>query len=702
MKRFVSRVIPAFAVIALLVLPTVGAAAPSSPNVPVTAPAGNEWQVVGGNLGNGRFSSLDQISTSNVKDLKGAWVTHLGSGLGDPKFSLEVSPVIQNGVMYVASGNDDVFALDARTGQLMWEYYSGLDQSVSTVCCGWDNRGVAVGGGFVYSGRLDGSFVALDQNTGQLEWQTQVGNWQDGYTITAAPLYYNGVVYTGISGGDFGVRGKLTALDAQTGQELWHFWTVPGPGDFGGDTWPSNSDAYQRGGATIWNNPAIDPDLGLIYFSTGNAGPDADGSVRPGDNLFSASMVALHLDGSYAWHFQQVHHDLWDYDAPSPVILFDMNVDGKPVKTIAEASKTGWLYLLDRTNGKPIVGMDEKAVPQEASQVTAATQPFPIGDPFVTMCAPAVQGWASGCVYDAFGKDFPKVISPGRSGGTDWAPISFSQQTGLVYVAGSNNPAAFLQPDAVFTPGKSYGFNGATSPLVGVPKNGTLTALDPKTNKVVWQTQSPYTIGSGSGTMTTAGGLLFHGEPDGNFNAYDARTGDVLWQWQTGAGADAPAVTYMLDGVQYVTIASGGVSLGLNSQRGDMIWTFTLNGKLRPFPTPKPPATVTGFAGAPTPASKVATVDFAFTPTSAQIKAGDTLIFSNTGAQPHTATSVDGGGFDTGMIQPGDAVSLTFDQPGTYTYLCTPHPWMIGQIVVTDASGKAPPTAPSDPNAVHQ
>jgi plastocyanin len=316
------------------------------------------------------------------------------------------------------------------------------------------------------------------------------------------------------------------------------------------------------------------------------------------------------------------------------------------------------------------------------------------------MCPPSVPGWATGCVYDAFGKDVPKVISPGRSGGTDWAPISYSQQTGWIYVAGSNNPAAFLQPDAVFTVGKSYGFNGATSPLVGVQKGGTLTALDPRTNKIVWQKQSPYTIGSGSGMMTTAGGLLFHGDPDGNFNAYDARTGDTLWQWQTGAGADAPAVTYMLDGVQYVTIAAGGLSLGSNSQRGDMIWTFTLNGKLRPFPTPKAPLSVNGFTP-PTATARVSAADFAFAPVSAQIKAGDTLTFANTGAQPHTATSVDGGGFDTGLIQPGQSVSLTFDEAGTYTYTCTPHPWMIGQILVVDSTGKAPPTAPTDPAAVH-
>src|SRR6185436_11049256 len=258
---------------------------------------------------------------------------------------------------------DDVYALDPKTGAEIWEYRAGLDQAINTACCGWDNRGVAVANGLVYVGRLDGAFMALDAKTGRVEWQTQVGRWQEGYTITSAPLYYDGVVYTGISGGEYGVRGKLTALDARTGQELWHFWTVPGPNDLGGDSWPSPDDAdpvkataYQRGGATIWQHPTIDPALGLIYFSTGNAGPDYDGSVRPGDNLFTASIVALdYKTGQYKWHFQEAHHEIWDYDAPSPVVLFDQMYNGTLRKGLSEPGKTGWVYYLDRTNGKPLI-----------------------------------------------------------------------------------------------------------------------------------------------------------------------------------------------------------------------------------------------------------------------------------------------------------------------------------------------------------
>src|SRR6266851_7233408 len=234
-------------------------------------PAGAEWPAIGGDWSNSRYSTLTEINRDNVKNLKGAWVVHLGSGLS-PKYSLEGTPVVKDGVLYVSTGNDDVYAFDAKTGALIWEHRSGIDQNITTVCCGWDNRGVAVADGKVFLGLLDGSLVALDAKTGDLIWQTQVGKWQDGYTITSAPLYYNGVIYSGISGGDREARGKLTALDARSGKELWHWWTVPAPGEFGGDTWPSPDDpdpiranAYLHGGANVWNTPAVDPELGLIY-----------------------------------------------------------------------------------------------------------------------------------------------------------------------------------------------------------------------------------------------------------------------------------------------------------------------------------------------------------------------------------------------------------------------------------------------------
>jgi quinohemoprotein ethanol dehydrogenase len=682
----------------VLVLGAVCRPESAAQRVPFIEPSANEWMVVGGNLANQRYSSLDQINTTDVKDMKAAWVVHTGSGIGNSKYSFEDTPIVQNGVMYVASGNDDVLALDAKTGSELWEYRSGIDQNIDSVCCGWDNRGVALGPSLLYLGQLDGYLVALDRKSGTVAWKTQVGDWHDKYSITSAPLYYDGVVYTGISGADFGVRGKLTALDANTGQELWHFWTIPGPGDFGGDTWPANSDAYTKGGASIWQTPSIDPDLGLIYFSTGNAFPDFNqGETRPGDDLFTASIVALDFhSGQYRWHFQEVHHDLWDYDAPSPTVLFDTTINGQSVKGLAEAGKTGWIYLLDRTNGKPLIGIDERPVPQDPAGATAATQPIPIGDAFVKQCGEMLPGWLTGCIFD-YSTKLVKSVAPGPIGGDDWAPMSYDPQTGDFYVAGTN---------------LSWSVGGAPvlPPLVGAHKNGTLTAIDAHTNTIVWQKPMPYMIGSGSGVMTTAGGIAFHGEPDGNFQAYDAKNGDLLWQWQTGAGADAPPVTYMIDGVQYVAIAAGGLQRGSSSARSDTVWAFSLNSKsdLKPFAAPTPPTTVVDFTyqdgqegAAPVQTNKVAMVDFSFTPTQVEIKAGETVTWTNGGSQPHTATSMSGGGFDTGPVGPGGTYSLTFSQPGTWIYTCTPHPWMTGRVVVTDAAGNAPDIAPTEPNAVH-
>jgi quinohemoprotein ethanol dehydrogenase len=670
--------------VCVLFQPTLSAAQ-SAPNL--REPPGNEWLTVGGDWGATRYSTLNQINTTNVKDLKGAWAAHTGSGLGT-KYSFEATPLVQNGVMYISTGNDEILAFDAKTGQEIWEYRSGIDQSIDTVCCGWDNRGVALGDGLVFMGQLDGSFVALDQKSGERIWKTQVGGWQQGYTITAAPLYYDGIVYTGISGAEFGVRGKLTALDAKSGQELWHFWTIPGPGDFGGDTWPSPTDpdpikqqAYLHGGATIWNTPTVDPDLGMIYFSTGNAGPDFNGSVRPGDNLFSASILALDAKtGEYRWHFQEVHHDIWDFDAPSPVMLFDLNVNGEQRKVVAEAGKTGFVYLLDRTNGKPLVGIDEKPVPQEPRQATAATQPYPVGDPLMPQCADPVPNFPVACIFGTFW-DVPTVFAPLGNGGVNWANMSFDPQTGYLSVTAS--AAGYTE----WQEGKRYtGAGGATVPL-GAKYYGTYTAIDPRTNKIVWQKKMPYSLNQGSGTLSTAGGLLFHGEPDGNFQAYDAKTGDLLWQWQTGAGADAPASTYTIDGQQFVAIASGGVSTQTTSTNGDMVWAFSLNGspggRLQQLAAPKPPPTEAGFTAAPVASSKVQIVDYGFNANRITVPAGTEVTWTNAGNEVHTATAADGS-WDTGNITGGGGVaSIKFDTPGTYTYNCTPHPFMLGQVVVT-------------------
>jgi alcohol dehydrogenase (cytochrome c) len=671
-------------------------------------PAGKEWLTNGGDWSNSRYSTLTQINRNNVKNLKGAWVTHLGSGLGT-KYSLEGTPIVKDGVMYIASGNDDVFALDAKSGALIWEHRSHIDQNINTVCCGWDNRGVAIGDGKVFLGYLDGNVVAIDMKTGQELWKTQIGRWQDGYTITSAPIYHNGVVYTGISGGDRSARGFLAALDAKTGKEKWRFWTVPSPGEFGSDTWPKPDDpdpkranAMKVGGASIWQTPAIDPDLGLIYFSTGNPGPEAGGMGRdrPGDNLFSSSIVAVNLEGKYVWHFQQVHHDLWDFDCTSPVILFDQMYEGKLRKGIAEACKTGWIYILDRIDGKPLIGIDEKPVEVDERVASSPTQPHPRGDAVMPQCPQALAPWVTKCVFGVI-YDQPILMSPGGNGGPNWAPMAYSPRTGMFYVTAADRPQSRILRGT----GKTVG------PPIGAKYGGTLTAVDSRTNKIAWQKRVPYSIGQGSGALATASDLVFHGEPDGKFQAYDAKTGEPLWEWQTGAGADAPAITYEIDGTQYIAIASGGVSIQTTSSNSDMIWVFSLKGspgdRLKPFAAPQPPENIVGFSGPVARANAVKIDDYTFGPSRITVTAGTKVTFINSGATSHNATSPEGGGWDTGLLAKGETASVTFNQPGTYTYICTPHPSMIGQIIVTgQAVASGPATVvetaapkPSDPGS---
>ena len=359
-------------------------AAPAFTGDALVAAPSSSWPTNGGNWYNQRYSPLTELDRGNVARLKGVWRTRLnGSGIGT-KYSGEAQPIVYDGVVYIVTGADDVFAIAVDSGAILWSHEAKLDEANDVVCCGWTSRGVGLGDGKVFVGQLDGKLVALDQKTGAVVWSVQAERWQDGLTITSAPLYYDGIVITGFAGAEYGIRGRVRAFDARDGKSAWTFYTIPGPGEVGHETWPQDNDLWMHGGASVWQTPALDPELGLIYFSTGNPGPDYNGGVRAGDNLFSASIVALDArSGEYRWHFQQVHHDIWDYDGPSPVVLFDLELDGTLRKGLAQPSKTGWVYILDRTNGTPLVGIDETPVPQEPRQATAATQPVPRGDAFV-------------------------------------------------------------------------------------------------------------------------------------------------------------------------------------------------------------------------------------------------------------------------------------------------------------------------------
>jgi quinohemoprotein ethanol dehydrogenase len=657
----------------------------------LTSPVAKDWVTNGGNLTNQRYSTLKQINTANAGQLKGTWMTRLkGSGMGG-KYSAEATPLIRNGNMYVVTGNDDVFALNAKTGEMLWERWSHIDQTINTVCCGWLNRGLAMGEGMVFLGQLDTNVVALDINTGKEIWKTPIEDWKNGYVVTGAPLYYDGIVYSGIAGGEFGTRGRLTALDAKTGKILWRSYTLPAAGEVGSDTWPKGSTQAMRGGAPIWNTPSVDPELGLLYFATGNCGPDYDGAAREGDNLFCASIMAINAKtGQYAWHFQEVHHDIWDYDAASPTVLFDTVIDGQPRKGIAEAGRTGWVYILDRTNGKPLIGIAEKPVPQEPRQHTAATQPYPIGDNTVPTCAPAAPGYDKpGCIFDAFWET-PVLIQPGGQGGTNWSPMPYSPDTGFFYVPGTIRGSTFGRLGGSFKNGQRY-TGGTQSAPIGSQFGGTFTAIDSHTNKIAWQHQMPYRMGGGGGSTVTAGGLLLRGEPDGNFVVLNAKSGEVLWKFQTGFGADAPPAVYEVDGQEYIAIVTGGNSIQ-GSATGDGLWVFGMNGGLSPMPPPQPPSRIAGPLGPiadGTSTIKIGdnNVEYAYWPARTRVKAGTAVTFTNVGDIVHTATSTTAAGavadkWDTGALAKGQSKSVSFSEPGTYYYICTPHPWMYGQVVV--------------------
>jgi quinohemoprotein ethanol dehydrogenase len=552
------------------------------------APPTDSWPTNGGNWYNQRYSPLTAINRDNVATLKGAWRARLdGSGVG-PRYSNSAQPIVANGVVYVATGANDVFAIGVESGRVLWSYQANLPE-VGTVCCSWTNRGVAVGGGKVFQGQLDGKIVALDEKTGAVVWSIQAERWEEGFTITSAPLYYDGMLISGFTGAERGVRGRVKAFDAKDGKLLWTFYTIPGPGERGHETWAQDNDVWKDGGGTVWQTPAVDPELSLLYFSTANPGPDFNGSVRKGDNLFTSSIMALDVKtGAYRWHYQQVHHDLWDYDSGNPVVLFDLTIDGKPRKGVAEANKSGWVYLLDRTNGEPLIGIDEKPVMQEPRQLTSPTQPHPRGDAFVPQSidiAPEGQNLVNGGrVFTPYWTDYV-IAKPGITGGANWPPSSYDPQSGYFYVCAGDRAGVFraweisadLLPEGAEYIGGNFGAHS-------IPGLGTFTALDLHTNKIAWQQQ--WSEACYSGSIVTGGGLVFVGRSDGRLTALDSSNGKKLWEFQTGAGMKSTASVFAHAGKQYVVAYSGG-SVFARSAKGDSVWLFALDGTLDAVPPGK-------------------------------------------------------------------------------------------------------------------
>src|SRR6201996_4924990 len=572
------------------------AQAPAFTSAELEAEVGKNWLTNGGNLSNDRFSSLNEINTENVHELKGDFVTKIGKEATAAKFSAEGQALEYEGTIYISDGGDNVYAISSKTGRILWTYEPHLppDPLGEVVCCGWDNRGVAIGDGMVFGARLNGDQVALNQETGKVVWNTAVVKPGSGYSIPSAPLYYEGKVYVGGSGGEYGVRGRLTALDAKTGKVDWRFYTTPSPKETGGDTWPDNG-SYKHGGASLWNTPSVDPKLNEIYFSTSNASPWV-GKEREGEDLFTSSIVALNAEtGEYKWHYQQVHHDIWDFDSPSPTVLFNGEMNGEEREAIGEPSKTGWVYRVDRKTGKPIYPIPEVAVPQDPSEKTSATQPEPTMERFSPLEATpeAVENAEAAVSGD---KPKPKVVgSPiftpmstdpsqlnlvGDSavGGDNWPASSYDPSQNMYFVCSQAGSSGLIVPPVPqeYHEGETY-IGSDTVVSSGFNTEGFLTAYDMSTGKIAWK--DTFAESCYSGAVSTAGGLVFVGQNNGELQAFSTETGEKLWSFQTGAGANTTVTPFEYEGEEKIAFYAGGNSLAATSH-GENFWVFSLNGTM--------------------------------------------------------------------------------------------------------------------------
>lgn len=653
-----------------LVLAVAGLAAVSASAADLSKPAGKEWPAANGDWTGSRFSTLTQINPGNVKQLGGAWL-HKFEGAAS-----RANPVVADGLMFVTAG-DSAYALNPKTGEIVWSVKTPVPASGMY-------KGVATGDDLVFIGLSNAHVIALRQKTGETVWEGIAGDEPalKGQAIPAGPTYVDGLVITGVANGDYGLRGRVVALDAKTGKQVWHFDSIPGPGEKGHESWPADNEEWMRGGGGVWMNGVVDQDLGLIYFGVGNPVPQWGGELRKGDNLHSDSVVALDIKtGKLKWHYQVVHHDIWESDLGTPPVLFDGVFNGKKQKALSVISAAGFLFTFDRVTGKPLIPVEERPMPQNARLFTAPTQPFPVGvEQIGPRCVPVDMvpaGYKAACLYDPIDYDMPNIMYPIVR--TRAAPMAVNPETGQVFATAA-------------VAGRWYNryqepkFFSASYSIPGMKSHGLIASLDARTGKKAWEKNTTYRIENGSGFTATKGGVLFHGDPDGHFQAFDAKSGEKLWEFQTGANASGTPGIYEIDGEQYVATFAGG-----------NLWAFKLGGTVAPQPAPEPPPTVTTFAGRIVSAGTIslgavitdsglekireAHDEFAVRPLRVRVDVGQSITFVNGGMETHTAMAMDGS-WTTGPIAPGKSAVMTFSKPGVYTYICKDHPWSYGELTV--------------------
>lgn len=485
------------------------------------------WLTYSGAYHGQRFSKLDQISTGNVADIRPVWVYQVeGSG------EIETTPLVADGVMYVTELEARVTALDVRTGRPLWTYQHAMPEGVLNIGFGRTNRGGALLDETFYFGTLDAHLVALDAKSGALRWKTKVAENKLGYSITAAPLAIDGKIIVGISGGEAGIRGFLDAYDAETGERAWRSHTIPGPGEPGNDTW--GGDSWKTGAGATWLTGSYDPELDLLYWGTGNPGPDWNGDSRPGDNLYTCSLLAIEAPtGKLRWHFQFTPHDVHDWDSNQIPVLIDMPLAGQQRKVVAFANRNAFYYLLDRETGEFLLGT-EYSTQTWARGIGKTGRPILLPDK-----EPTVDG---------------NLVYPSLQGATNWMSPSYSPVTKLLYVPVREMGSYYFKGEAKYEPGKVF-VGGGERRLDGDKAWGSVRALRADSGERVWDFRTPSPLWTG--VMATAGGLVFGGSNEGNFYALDASTGEPLWDFQTGGIIRSNPISFLVDGKQYVATSGG-------------------------------------------------------------------------------------------------------------------------------------------------